>query len=235
MAHPIAPGELVQSGAVEIRAASATHRGHRYTVDRWRGDANMYLFDTNELSCFFAGDIIAKFSYLDAVVDDRTYFLIPDPVGSGDGGVTKVYQATAGQTWTLNNSTVWDMTFGFSRQKQDVLGPDANLGNYGIDTLHIPGTNDQGKGDERYGGIPEFRSGFTALGNYEGWMPIFRDERTYSLADQRLEDHGPSRHPRRLHRQLSLPDPLAAGDRQPARPVRLHHAQRHRAQRRPGQ
>ena len=56
MAHPIAPGELVQSGAVEIHAASATHRGHRYAVDRWRGDANMYLFDTNELSCFFAGD-----------------------------------------------------------------------------------------------------------------------------------------------------------------------------------
>ena len=56
MAYPLAPGELVQNGAVEIRAASATHRGHRYAVDRWRSDANMYLFDTNELSCFFAGD-----------------------------------------------------------------------------------------------------------------------------------------------------------------------------------
>ncbi len=55
-AHPIAPGEFVQSGLVEIRAASATHRGNRYAVDRWRSAANMYLFDTNELSCFFAGD-----------------------------------------------------------------------------------------------------------------------------------------------------------------------------------
>jgi len=56
MAHPIAPGEFVQSGGVEIRAASATHRGNRYAVDRWRSAANMYLFNTNELSCFFAGD-----------------------------------------------------------------------------------------------------------------------------------------------------------------------------------
>jgi L-ascorbate metabolism protein UlaG (beta-lactamase superfamily) len=56
MAHPIAPGEFVQSGGVEIRAGSATHRGNRYAVDRWRSAANMYLFNTNELSCFFAGD-----------------------------------------------------------------------------------------------------------------------------------------------------------------------------------
>ena len=112
-----------------------------------------------------AHQIWGKFSYLDAVVDDRTYFLIPDPVGSGDGGITKVYQATGGQTWTLNNSTVWDMTFGFSRQKQDVLGPDQTLGNYGLETLHIPGTNGQvANGDPRYGGIPEFRTGFTDAG-----------------------------------------------------------------------
>ena len=42
-----------------------------------------------------AHQIWGKFSYLDAVVDDRTYFLIPDPGGSGDGGLTKVNQTTA--------------------------------------------------------------------------------------------------------------------------------------------
>lgn len=52
----IAPGEAIQTGEVEIRAASATHKGHRYGVDRWRGQANMYLFDTKLSSCFFAGD-----------------------------------------------------------------------------------------------------------------------------------------------------------------------------------
>jgi hypothetical protein len=145
------------------------------TTDRYNYDGKINFNRTA------AHQIWGKFSYLDAVVDDRTYFLIPDPVGSGDGGNTAVQQATGGQTWTLNNNTVLDMTFGFSRQKQDVLGPDANVGNYGLDTLGIPGTNDQGLGDERYAGIPEFRTGFTTLGNYEGWMPIFRDERTYSF------------------------------------------------------
>jgi hypothetical protein len=154
-------------------------RPEERTTDRYNYDGKVNFNRTA------AHQIWGKFSYLDAVVDDRTYFLMPDPVGSGDGGVTAVYQATAGQTWTLNNSTVWDMTFGFSRQKQDVLGPDADDGNYGIQTLGIRGTNDQsdigGTADERYAGIPEFRTGFTNLGNYEGWMPIFRDERTYSF------------------------------------------------------
>ncbi len=56
MAKEISPGESVQSGAVEIRAGLASHRGNRYAVDRWRSAANMYLFDTNDVSCFFAGD-----------------------------------------------------------------------------------------------------------------------------------------------------------------------------------
>jgi L-ascorbate metabolism protein UlaG (beta-lactamase superfamily) len=56
MAQKIAPGESIQNGQVEIKADAATHRGNRYAVDRWRSSANMYLFATNNLSCFFAGD-----------------------------------------------------------------------------------------------------------------------------------------------------------------------------------
>ena len=55
-ATPIAPGEEVQSGDVRIHAAEATHKGHRYGVDRWRSATNMYLIDTKSVSCFFAGD-----------------------------------------------------------------------------------------------------------------------------------------------------------------------------------
>ena len=36
-AVPVAAGETVESGNVSIRAAEATHKGHRYGVDRWRG------------------------------------------------------------------------------------------------------------------------------------------------------------------------------------------------------
>ena len=75
-----------------------------------------------------------------------------------------------------------DMTFGFSRQKQDVLGPDFQAGNFGLDVLGIPGTNDQGMGDAATRAIRGSTTGFSAVGNRDGWNPIFRDERTYSLA-----------------------------------------------------
>ena len=126
--------------------------------------------------------IWGKFSYMDAVVDDLTNYLGPDPNAEGDGGFTKVYQFTTGQTWTLGSTVVLDATFGFSRQEQDVLGPDFQAGNFGLDVLGIPGTNDQGTGDERYAGYPQFDTGFSFLGNRDGWNPIFRDERTYSFA-----------------------------------------------------
>ena len=151
-------------------------REEKRTTDRKNYDAKINFNRTS------SNQIWGKFSYLDALVDDRTYFLIPDPNGSGDGGKTKVTQLTGGQTWTIGPSMVWDATFGFSRQKQDVLGPDHNIGNFGLETLRIPGTNDAGLSDARYGGYPRFDTGFSILGNYEGWMPIFRDERTYSFS-----------------------------------------------------
>jgi hypothetical protein len=127
-----------------------------------------------------------------AVVNDLTNYLGPDPDNPDAGGNTKVYQATGGTTWTMTPTLLLDATFGFSRQKQDVLGPDFNAGNFGLTTLGIPGTNDQGLGDQRYAGYPQFTvstiitgavpSGFSELGNRDGWNPIFRDERTYSLA-----------------------------------------------------
>jgi carboxypeptidase family protein/TonB-dependent receptor-like protein len=129
-----------------------------------------------------AHQLWGKFSFMDAVVDDLTNYLGPDPNASGDGGFTKVYSVTGGQTWNLNASTLLDTTFGFARQKQDVLGPDFNAGNFGLQTLGIPGTNDAGLNDQRYAGYPVFNTGFSAVGNRDGWNPIFRDERTYSLA-----------------------------------------------------
>ncbi len=129
-----------------------------------------------------AQQIWGKFSYMNANVDDLTNYLGPDPNASGDGGFTKVYQATGGTTWTLSPTLLMDTTFGFSRQDQHVYGPDFQAGNYGLDVLGIPGTNDQGTGDQRYAGYPQFDTGFSAVGNRDGWNPIFRDERTYSLA-----------------------------------------------------
>jgi L-ascorbate metabolism protein UlaG (beta-lactamase superfamily) len=55
-AVPVAPGGAVEVDDVRICAASATHKGNRYGVDRWRSAANMYLIDTKKISVFFAGD-----------------------------------------------------------------------------------------------------------------------------------------------------------------------------------
>ncbi len=128
-----------------------------------------------------AHQLWGKFNFMNAAVDDLTNYL-GVPTTNGSGGKTKVYQATGGQTWTFTPTLLLDMTFGFSRQKQDVLGPDFNAGNFGLDVLGIPGTNDQGSGDKRYAGYPVFNTGFSSVGNRDGWNPIFRDERTYSLA-----------------------------------------------------
>jgi len=152
------------------------YRDETRTTDRHNYDVKLNFNRTS------SHQIWGKYAYLDAVVDDRTYFLGPDPNSEGDGGITHVTQFTTGQTWTIGTDVVWDATFGFSRQKQDVLGPDFQAGNFGLDVLRIPGTNDQGIGDSRYAGYPRFQTGFTDLGNFEGWMPIFRDERTYSFA-----------------------------------------------------
>jgi hypothetical protein len=122
-----------------------------------------------------------KFSHMDATVDDLTNYL-GVPEARGTGGLTKVYQFTTGQTWTLGATTVWDATFGYSRQDQEAFGADFHTGNFGLDVLGIPGTNDQGIGDPRYAGYPRFDTGFSILGNRDGWTPLFRDERTYSLA-----------------------------------------------------
>jgi L-ascorbate metabolism protein UlaG (beta-lactamase superfamily) len=59
-AVPLAPGSRRTLGELHIHAASATHKGNRYGVDRWRSATNMYLLDTNNVSCFFAGDTALK-------------------------------------------------------------------------------------------------------------------------------------------------------------------------------
>ncbi|MFN2635491.1 MAG: MBL fold metallo-hydrolase [Gemmatimonadaceae bacterium] len=52
----VAAGSFVRLGDLTVHAASATHKGNRYGVDRWRSATNMYLLETKSTSCFFAGD-----------------------------------------------------------------------------------------------------------------------------------------------------------------------------------
>ena len=142
------PAEHDQPDRAEDPAAvpDAEHAGHRRrrltnnyqrqedrTVDRENYDVKLNWNRTS------THQLWAKFSHMNAVVDDLTNYLGPDPNATGDGGNTKVYQFTAGQTWTLSPTLLMDTTFGFSRQKQDVLGPDFNAGNFGLDVARHSG------------------------------------------------------------------------------------------------
>lgn len=55
-ATPVAPGERYEVSELAIHAATATHRGNRYGIDRWRSATNMYLIDAGAVTAFFAGD-----------------------------------------------------------------------------------------------------------------------------------------------------------------------------------
>ena len=55
-ARPLPADGQVTVGDVVIHAAPARHQGSRYSVDRWRSAANMYLLDAGNETCFFAGD-----------------------------------------------------------------------------------------------------------------------------------------------------------------------------------
>ncbi len=151
-------------------------REEQRTTDRDNYDVKVNFNRTS------SNQIWGKFSMLDAVVDDLTYYLGPDTNSDQDGGFTKVYMFTGGQTWTLGPTLVWDMTVGFSRQDQNPLVRTSSPGNFGLDTLGIPGTNDQGTGDPRYAGYPQFATGFATLGNLDTWTPVWRDERVISIA-----------------------------------------------------
>ena len=52
----LAPNENVRFGDLHVHAAAARHKGNRYGYDRRRAATNMYLLDSTNESCFFAGD-----------------------------------------------------------------------------------------------------------------------------------------------------------------------------------
>jgi hypothetical protein len=104
------------------------------------------------------------------------------PNASGDGGFTKVYQATAGQTWTLGSTGVWDANVRLLASGSEGVWPDFQAGNFGLMSWASRAPTTTGSA---ISGTPAIRSSTpasVALGNRDGWNPIFRDERTYSFA-----------------------------------------------------
>jgi Carboxypeptidase regulatory-like domain/TonB dependent receptor len=145
---------------------------HAFT-DRHNYDAKVNWNRTS------AHQLWGKYSHMNAVVDDLFNF----PLGSSDddGCDTKVHLITGGQTWSFGRTLLLDSAVGVSMMDQFCSSADFGLGNLGLD-YGIPGTNDQGRSDPRYAGMPEFRTGFQALGNSPTWTPTYRDEGTTSIS-----------------------------------------------------
>ena len=97
--------------------------------------------------------------------------------GLGDGS-TLVQIAGMGTTYTVSPTFLIDGVFGWTRFGQDVEPPDLGT-NFGLDVLGIPGTNGP---DHRESGMPPlYISGYSALGNPEGWNPLYRNDQSYTF------------------------------------------------------
>ena len=185
------------------------------TVDRKNYDVKVNFNRTQ------AHQLWVKYAFMDAVVDDLTNYLGPDPNADGRRRLHEGLLAHGRSDVDAQADAAPRHDVRVRAAEAGRLGPDFNAGNFGLDVLGIPGTNDQGIGDQRYAGYPVFNTGLSAVGNRDGWNPIFRDERTYSLAANLAKLTGRHDYPRRLQRQFPVPRPLAAGKQQPARQLQL--------------
>jgi hypothetical protein len=96
--------------------------------------------------------------------------------GIGDATVT-AQLSTIGYTWTFTPSLLWDGAVGWTRTGSSGVPRDFGS-NFGSEVLGIPGTNGAG---ERESGMPSFAvSGYTDLGNPEGWNPYFYSDTSYT-------------------------------------------------------
>lgn len=97
--------------------------------------------------------------------------------GIGDGS-TLVQIGGVGHTYTVSPTFLIDGTLGWTRFGQAVLPPDLGT-NFGSEVLGIPGTNGP---DRRESGMPPmYISGYSPLGNPEGWSPLYRNDQSYTF------------------------------------------------------
>jgi hypothetical protein len=126
-----------------------------------------------------------KYSAMKALVSDR-FSLGPaggvgmiNGGGAGTGDVL-IQVIAIGGVHTFTPTFLMDGTMAVSRDPLTLIGPDSGSA-FGLDTLHIPGTNGPGP---RYNGIPQFSiTGYEPIGNSETYLPKYIRSTyfTYSL------------------------------------------------------
>ncbi len=98
-----------------------------------------------------------------------------DATGGGQNGnaFSRTQSVALGGSYQLTPYMLWDVNAGYTRLRLNAENVDIGT-NFGLDTLHIPGTNGT---DPIYGGIPAFQiSSWSNLGNANTGNPfVFRD------------------------------------------------------------
>jgi hypothetical protein len=160
-----------QEGDLDNYFNSGTQKLNRNNIDakvNWnRNDRHQLWFKYSAMDALVHGDFGLGAAGGECVCDG----------GVGDGS-TLVQIAGIGQTYTVSPNLVLDGTFGWTRFGQDVEPPDLGT-NFGSDVLGIPGTNGP---DRRESGMPPmFISGYSDLGNSEGWNPLYRNDQSYTF------------------------------------------------------
>jgi hypothetical protein len=121
--------------------------------------------------------VFGRYSY------SQSYIFDPPALGAAEGNATlggqlgnaksRIQVAGLGGTYTFSPNLLLDANAGFTRQRINATAQDISS-NFGLDTLHIPGTNGS---DPLQGGIPAFQfNTFSNLGNPNTGNPfVFRD------------------------------------------------------------
>jgi TonB dependent receptor len=160
-----------QSGDSDNYFNAGTQRLNRHNVDakvNWnRNERNQLWFKYSAMDALVHGDFGLGEAGGECLCDG----------GIGDGD-TLVQIAGIGQTYVVSPTLLIDGTFGWTRFGQAVEPPDLGV-NFGSDVLGIPGTNGP---DPRESGMPPlYISGFSTLGNPEGWSPLYRNDQSYTF------------------------------------------------------
>jgi hypothetical protein len=118
----------------------------------------------------------------------RSFIFDPPALGPAEGDATnggqlgnaysRIQNVGIGATYTLTPNMLIDANIGYTRQRINAQSTDIGS-NFGLDTLHIPGTNGP---DPLQGGIPAFQiNGYANMGNPNTGNPfLFRDNQYVS-------------------------------------------------------
>ena len=121
----------------------------------------------------------------------RSFIFDPPALGAAGGDAvnggqlgnafSRIQNVGLGGTYTISPNMLVDANIGYTRQRINATALDIGS-NFGLDTLHIPGTNGP---DPLQGGVPAFQiNGYANLGNPNTGNPfLFRDNQYVSNAN----------------------------------------------------